>query len=199
MSGDLVFGSSSERARVPNRAAGGRARPDRKFGLLDGMMLICATALGMGLLRILLSDVPSDAIELGTIADAVEIASIFGVPILGVWSLAFVVIRLRRPRPAFRQLMREPGFVATSIATILFLASTAIAAELHFIGAAETEFVVFLSPLQVGPSIAITWCFYWRAGWCRRGRGWIDRAGRLLGWVWIVAGVACAWLAWRMR
>jgi hypothetical protein len=111
--------------------------------------------------------------------------------------LALIPIRLLRPRPGLRRLVRQPGFAACC----------AIAAVLAF-GFVEGLILVFFRDVQKGwgnvwPfqqlwSIGIAFCgiFAVAGAWLllaltgrwRAEKSWVDRLGRVLGTVWV------AWL-----
>ena len=94
-------------------------------------------------------------------------------------SLATLAMRLRRPRPSWPALFRQPGFVASL--------------------AAPLGFVVFLEANHWGASlkpeaaIAMTIAAAWALLLVRRRwepeRSWLDRLGRVAGIAWIVVGL----------
>jgi hypothetical protein len=48
-------------------------------------------------------------------------------------------------------------------------------------------------PFQISPTVTaaviVAWTMLWASGRWRPERGWLDRAGRLLGWYWIAQGI----------
>ena len=90
------------------------------------------------------------------------------------------LMRLRSPRPLFRELVRQSGFVvclAAIVGTLVFvdLGSLAIVGDsLVFVPAAV---LLLLWPVLGLPP--------WHAE-----RSWIDRLGRAVGWGWIVAAAS---------
>src|SRR4051794_2683737 len=114
-----------------------RAPPCRKFTLIDAMILIAATALGLAKIRLFFMDreaqpglaaivtwwitpFKSEWTPWGIarwIRNDVEVA----MPLFAAWSLALLVIRLRRPRPTFRRVARQFGMVASGSAMLAVL------------------------------------------------------------------------------
>jgi hypothetical protein len=126
-------------------------------------------------------------------------------PILLAWTAAIVVLRLRGPRPPRRQLWRQPGFVAC-FAVIFALAIwwAALAVPVGFSMAGDlsqaTEPIRLRAWIEYlawawdqhqteafNPAIAIgVGCLASRAaGRWRPESSWIDRAGRLMGAIWL--------------
>src|SRR5690349_5020505 len=85
----------------------------RPFTVLDGMVLVAATAVGLECLRRLpLANWMNAGVFARDwslwIARVIGLTSCFAVPC----TCAMLVLRLRRPRPARRSLARQPGLVA---------------------------------------------------------------------------------------
>jgi len=95
---------------------------------------------------------------------------------VGILTLTFLVIRLRRPRPALRQLIWQPGMMACTIITLLF-------PTLFFATDRRSGPLVWLF---MSASVAAAWLAAWWGGRMRPEPGWIDRLGRGLGVCWIV-------------
>jgi hypothetical protein len=90
------------------------------------------------------------------------------------WLAAFVVIRLRRPRPALREAVRQPGTAAVLVVGGWLMLSAPIA----MVRDAGLILVVRLLFVASVPTawIALKWTGQWRPE-----PGWIDRLGRCLG------------------
>jgi hypothetical protein len=101
----------------------------------------------------------------------------FVTDILGGMTLAFFVVRLRRPRPSWRNLVRQPGFVA---ALAMVFGLFWIYGLLCWLVPERAD--PFTTPfVAVGATVAVAWaalvcCRRWSAE-----PGWVDRVGRLLG------------------
>ncbi len=94
---------------------------------------------------------------------------------------AFLIIRLRRPRPSFRDLVLQPGVVACE-ATLLG----------HGLTVSQALFEWLPEPLYwaaVATSIPLAWAALAMRGRWRPEPGWIDRLGRILGVCWVVGYV----------
>jgi hypothetical protein len=107
-------------------------------------------------------------------------------------SWAFLVIRLRPPRPGLRRLLQQPGMAA--IAQVgLFMAITGAlcAARKVLLPASGTSYYLGyrLEALTVqGGLMALSaWLVLALSGRCRRESGWIDHTGTVLGICWIGA------------
>jgi hypothetical protein len=115
------------------------------------------------------------------------------------WSLAWLLLRLRRPRPRLRRLMRQPGMVAcTASAVVLGIRlinhlSIAGLIACHYGGAdawgylddITTQDEMPFVPSQIGCAVAAAWAVQALGGCWRPERSWIDRMGRVLGWYWL--------------
>src|SRR4051794_6753460 len=86
--------------------------PRRTFTLLDAMILVAATAIGLAVARYI-SDAPVALSEVefggGRIYAWFRNAMRWLTCIALMWSLFLLPIRLRQPRPTFRRLMRQPS------------------------------------------------------------------------------------------
>src|ERR671932_1325509 len=86
----------------------------RPVTLLDAMVLIAATGLGLAATRAYLTSlraIPGIATPLRHWLSATS-------PCLAAWALALLVLRLRQPRPAYRQLGGHPGGLACLMTAI---------------------------------------------------------------------------------
>ena len=111
----------------------GDLTPRRKFTVADGMVLVAASAVGLGLLRVhqaayddLLQYQSPYRVYPGwmtRLPDRKQVAGV--VPILLAWSLSVLALQLRRPRPHLRRLIHLPGFavcLSAAVAVSLWLA-----------------------------------------------------------------------------
>ena len=187
--------ATAEPLKRPNQG-----RPDRKFGLLDAMILVAATAAGATSIRPFLLyglGMPDLFIEffpaLGSFVYTAYSDSVvkFLSPWLASWTLACLAIRLRAPRPRFRRLMRQPGTVACVAATFAMATAAALcAAVLATVGVPPLEdfYHKILPYLCDSAAIAVVgaWSVANLAGRWKPEPGWIDRMGRVIGVLWIL-------------
>jgi hypothetical protein len=99
-------------------------------------------------------------------------------------TLAVPVLRIRRPRPALRDLLRQPGFIAC----LAIIAFCLVTVDLWFLTAYEVPFSVY-----VVAALFLGWVVLGVPPW-KRERSWIDRLGRLVGAYWFVMTCATALL-----
>jgi len=103
-------------------------------------------------------------------------AGFLGFPLAGL-TLAALWFRLRRPRPSWRDLIRQPGFAASVAAPLGFVAFL----ESRWFGA-EWDLMMVVAGMIGAAWVLLVALRQWRAE-----LGWIDRLGRGVGVVWIVA------------
>jgi hypothetical protein len=101
-------------------------------------------------------------------------------PVLLGLMAAQPLLRLRQPRPALDQVLRQSGFVTCLIGNALVLVLFLSIGDWWFsdtalsLGLTRGIIVFFLWPILAMPP--------WRAE-----RSWIDRLGRGVGWGWVIA------------
>lgn len=96
---------------------------------------------------------------------------LFGTP-------AVLVIRLRKPRPAWGNLVRQPGAVACLSVVAAFL----LLVDLVWLGVSIPN-PPLLSP---GTVVAVCWAALLLSRQWRSEAGWVDRLGRVVGFGWLV-------------
>ena len=173
-----------------------REPPCRSFTISDAMVLVAATAVGMAGNRwagwsipLRLPAAESRSLRFAALIEEAELACL---PMLAAWTMAFLFIRLRRPRTSHRRLVRQPGMLACYSALLgmaIFAVWILIMLGLHsvtpngywflrggnFISNAER-----IGFLVIGAWFAMTMVCGWRPI-----ASWIDRLGRVLGLGWI--------------
>jgi hypothetical protein len=197
-------------------------RAPRKFTILDGMILVAATAGGFALWRAVgdtlgrhLGNVPFGAFSwFSSIVYRVVEAAF---PLLAVLTPTVLIWRLRRPRPRWRRLMRQPGMaalcaalipIATSLVGLRQIASLLANPASFVSGAGGEDFNTFGSTVTVsGPPLGDiyttygagvglwvlgAWLVLWLSGRRRPEKSWIDRLGRLVGIGWLMFLAASA-------
>jgi hypothetical protein len=184
--------------------------PRRNFGVGDGLILIAATAIGLaggrGLASILEPEVqallsqiaspPSGMPSIGQVLHLSVFLGIFSTPCISARTVACLLLRLQRPRRPLRRLARQPGALASFVATVVIMLTLAAFDMASVLAAPEyfEEFgplIVFTGSLLLSPALLSGWATLALAGhWCPE-RTWIDRTGRLVGVLWIGLGMLC--------
>ncbi|HEY2158002.1 MAG TPA: hypothetical protein VGH33_20405 [Isosphaeraceae bacterium] len=175
---------------------------ERRFTLLDAMILVAATAVGLAIARrwtemaeatrLFLS--PEDGL-LPALAPLTR-RVVLGWPVVAMWTLALVALRLRGPRPRAQRLFAPPGMVACVVAAVV------MAMEFAQVVVVETEdWLQYPQPRHtearwhdlefraIHTTATTSISFAVLAAWVvmvvtrrwRPERGWIDRAGRFVG------------------
>ena len=128
-------------------------------------------------------------------------------------TMALFVLRLRHPRPRRRRLMRQPGAVACTVATNVFLITSlgitaAVAIRYLSVWRFSVWAMYFLPlyfhcaygirlPTLMGAGVTCGWATLALGGRWHPEPSWIDRAGRLVGACWVVLFLADAFFgAW---
>ena len=120
-------------------------------------------------------------------------------PCLAAWSGAFLVTRLRGPRPRWRRLVLQPGLVAAvaalsvlAIESIMLVGSAKIDGRFGWASPERVaDFVangVVMLAHHAGWAVAVSWFTLALIGRWRPERSWVDRGGRVLGCTWIIIG-----------
>lgn len=169
-------------ASVGRAEAGGR-----RCTLLDVMILVAATALGLTMNRA----TPKIPYGGSRISGAIFFALLAAVPHLVAWTFALLLIRLRAPRPGFRRLVRQPGFVACGAAAFVSLLCGG-SGLLFLVGGSRVSMTLW-SFIDYTPELCFVVVGAWLAlaanGRWRAEPGWIDRMGRAIGVLWIASNV----------
>jgi len=107
-----------------------------------------------------------------------------GLPPLFLSTLAFLLIRLRKPRPPWTILLRQPGTAA--MLAVAF--EIVVEVDIRWFG------VEVPTPTPVNTAVAViaAWLILGITRLWRTEPSWVDRLGRVLGVCWIVLGVLAA-------
>jgi Kef-type K+ transport system membrane component KefB len=168
----------------------------RRFGAGDLMVAVAAVALCLTIARTLfpvfrmgLGGIPFDKLSRlldwrGYLASHPEVAgnialfaSLGLIVLCLVASLAFVLMRLRKPRPSLGQVLLQPGMVAVE---------GVLAGLLVCVGLAVLNAAAVFGMLAISSAVPVAWAALALTGRWRPEPGWIDRFGRLLGVCWCV-------------
>jgi hypothetical protein len=170
----------------------GLGTPGRRFGLLDGMILVVGSAVGFACCR---SVIPGSMDPIAgfsalnwtfTAVDAVGF-------LLMLSSFMVLAMRLRSPRPTIRRVARQPGaaacfaMVAFTTFRLLNVAYDLVTRNVIEYPSIESRVYHWLSPRSEDAStVAIVWMIFAFGRVGRPERSWIDRAGRVVGSCWIL-------------
>jgi hypothetical protein len=193
--------------------------PIRRFQVLDAMVLVAATAVGLGaaesLIRLLGGRFPPDEVtpHMALRETVVRVVARLGCLIMS-WALALIVLRLRPPRPALRELGARPGFAACLAILLNGLILTSIvcgdrgferplfAFGLYGVLISDFSYGAFVSdvvePISHARVVAIVWTVLALSGARTSEANWIDRAGRALGWLVIGSALGLKVLLWTL-
>jgi hypothetical protein len=165
----------------------------RRITLLDLLVLIAATGVGLALLRISIKGI--EARPLGSYAGALIASYItagqtYASCLLAPWSPALLALSIRRPRMSFRRLAHSPGFIACAAATAGVALYSAVCLSQFAVGKLALNPAAFsritatfahYAPLMVaGAWLSLALRSRWRSE-----TSWVGWAGRALGIGWI--------------
>jgi hypothetical protein len=172
--------------------------PTRRFGVLDIMLFIAATGVGLAIWRSYVNLVVANPL---TQAGSQPMRwywyqTMGAAPLLSTWSLALTALALRQPRPGLRRLFRRPPLIVGLMVVVALLVE-AIPVATYLIKNRTTALpedkvlYVFISmPGRVGTAILGLGIIRALTGGCRRRSGWQDRIGWVLGAAWVLLGAA---------
>lgn len=195
--GELVYEEGG--GSGPGIEANMQAISCRRPNLGDGMILVVASAIALGITRQV--EPPPYLVNLGPTFGATFAVQKWGLPWLVALAWAVMTIRLRRPRPSLRRIWRQPGAVGLAMAVV----SSLYAGILILGRSLKLAFFGYPSGLSVswsvgnylamminagGMLIAGSWLALALTRRLRRERGWIDGLGFLIAIAWVVADLA---------
>jgi hypothetical protein len=166
----------------------------------DLMTLVATVALGLALYRY--SDWLSQTRQGQVVIDAklyleiIDIVSIYVIPSLIAGTIGYAAVRLRRPRPPWKQLVTLPGTVAVN-SVIVVLSWTYLWMAIHLIRGKAPAFVAdpmtFANGFNPGWAVAGSWSTLLLTGCWHSDGSWVDRLGIGLGVAWL--GLLPLWYA----
>jgi len=102
---------------------------------------------------------------------------------------ALVIARLRQPRPSYRLLACQPGFVACAVLCL----AVVIEVDLGFLQLVTLPILLRLA--LPGVAVLFSWLVLLATGRWQPEASWVDRAGRFAGVFWMAATCWLIWLA----
>jgi hypothetical protein len=165
--------------------------PSRKLTLLDALILVVATAVGLAAIRGAIPGVlhvlpTSPRVRFLVPRPALDVLLIIlaAWPLPAMWTLALLVMRLRSPRPAWRALARQPGVTSCCGVAMASLFNAlrigVLSLKVGFIG----DLLPITAPL-VGLTVIVSWATLQLGGRWRPEPCLFDRSGRVFGTYWI--------------
>ena len=185
--------------------------------LLDAILLVSSVAIGLGTFQwahrsmfqgwIWMLDhglpAPGDWRAINIVVTCSDAMTLL-IPIAAPWTFLLLVLRMRPPRPRWRQIWRQPGMAAclavlvgwcwSLLAVLLAFNATHVArpnrtlTQFHWTQKYLSDGVF----MYVGLAVAAVWAHLWISGRWRRSADWIDFMGRIVGALWIAIGFVWA-------
>jgi hypothetical protein len=214
--------SAGERIREEGAMAASPRQP-RRFTLADAMALVAAVALGLALSRVWTRLAEERLMSYSRLlADTGPLLwltpftfrAVQYWPVVAALSPTLLALRTRRPRPGRHRLFAPPGAIACAAATIAIALESLLNALAilwnSFYSVASINVlnltmatVGALSSTTVGIAVAAAWGATALAGRWRPERTWIDRVGRVVGFLWLALipirlhlNHCCPYLSW---
>ncbi len=191
------------------------------------MVLIAATAIGFALARTYSLAVLDNALKpyplIPRVLLTIWVHILAALPVTALWSIAVFALNLRRPRHPLRQLVRQPGFVATGAVTLVSLVrlggfltlmartignrfytlslgvSNAFSVTVSYPGPVNSATVYnsayfASSAFGISTAVAAVWLLLIASRRWRSQPDWLDRLGRALGAYWVaIIPFSCWW------
>jgi len=164
----------------------------RRFTLLDAMVLVAATAVGIALARGYLGAFGRTFFGTPPIYGLHRFWAAGASPCLTAWALALIGLRWPTPRRRRKRVIRQPGDAAC-MATAVGAASVAVLSSLTFYrmtNQGQQDVWAVMLAMNLSPSVAAAvsavWLMILLDGRWRPRADWIDAAGRVLGIGWLL-------------
>lgn len=168
----------------------------RRFTLADVMISVAATAVGLTLWRLLITN----RTWWGNASFSLSSWLLNTTPFLLAAALAFLGMRLLPPRPERRAALTQPGAVACLVVIAAFLVRAISINASMFVGGLLRSMnsvgygveSYALAVLYAGQDVALVWVVLRLVGVWRPSPDWVDRAARSFGWFMIAIWVLSA-------
>jgi hypothetical protein len=157
------------------------------------MILIVALALGLAIARpgvALIADAmrssPHDHFR--TLAGAIRLGRFLNIVVLNFLYFllpAFLILRLKGPRPSWGSLIRQPGFAACAAPVAFFLASLPLA--LLAPSGRAGQVIEIACQILLASAAPLAWVLLIATRRWDPEPSWIDRLGLILGALWMVS------------
>ncbi len=170
----------------------------RRFTIAEMLLLVVVTAIGLAgarfgaalldLEEVISGDAPGRAYF--------EQLYVFGAPLIVAWSLAVLILSLRKPRPALRHIAGRPGFVACAAILLAFVERSIYFAVLVVHDNSRAAVAVWYPNTVItlsghaGLMIIGAWLALRLGRRWRPGPTWVDRLGCVLGLCWVLMFVS---------
>jgi hypothetical protein len=174
--------SESPELAQPQKPDDKRSGPVRKMTLADGLILIAAIGIGLGLARI-----SEDGYLEAAADDDGEVLGMARLSLLWVGAclmISVIPLRLMPPRPRMRRIRRQPGFIAAVAVFYGLIHSVIYSLIVRFWN--PPIWAVIDPRMVMGSMIIPAWLILAVSGGWQAERSWIDRFGRGIGIGWIV-------------
>ena len=152
------------------------------------MILVAATGVGLVLAKTIIGDAISMPRSPMWVARPITY-------FLLAWTLAFIPLRLRRPRPTLSRLMLQPGMAACCAVAVVTLMDGiswgiyGLKIDPKYATSMVSRYWRGVSD-HLGPAVVATWLGLFLSRRWRPEPGWIDRLGRVIGWLWLLTLLA---------
>ena len=157
------------------------------------MILVAATATAMGLAIHQVCFPPIPLLErMTSISNTLQITKLVVASVLLYWTVALLILRFRQPRPPWRRLRRQAGFLACLAILFAVLNQFALGAHVLFVPSANQRFHVrgFILGLAathlIAPAVVTAWVTLAVSGGWKPAADWVDSLGRLIGMTWLM-------------
>jgi hypothetical protein len=188
--------------------------PRRPFNLLDAMVLLAATAVGLAVARAmarkLWGSTKLNEPYNSEVLQQVTRWTVLCLPFLVAWTIAVLLLQMlsRRPRPGPDDLLCQPGAAACGAAALAITTEAVIVLVMGLMSPKTSslrenvpQVLVWVLThhymCQLGmPGLAVTvaWMALALSGRWQPEPNWLDRTGRSMGLVWVVLMVIRPWL-----
>lgn len=178
----------------------------RPFQISDAMILIAVLGVGLAWCSSFTGDKfrddRPDSIDLSSPLNLIRSLALYfnaiGPPIMAPVTFGLLVIRLRRPRPGWRRLGKQPGMIASLIVVGVWWLCAARAMVIGYsalvldgqAGALRKAIRYYLTDYpatEVGLCVGVAWSVQSISRSWRPSRCWIDKLGVAAGILWIIS------------